>query len=556
MVTPHPSYINIANLKFIYCESNFVNQDALDLDNLNPETDLLGANYPAKDERKIKFETYFNQLHEQITDQLEVIRQIQKNYIVRPPTISKSLFEFGIGLLGMCAPVVGAVGHAVHNHVLPFIEHGIHLTVHAIESLHNGEHSYHAVHHSSNPVGSYKIGRGLVGKDLPYFIDKVVAQLTYDFRYEIMSLTEGEINELAIRHFYQIVDCFTSIKDKKTCTAELLFRRIMESINPDPLVEVEKLITSYKEKRKARVFKSISDEKVAPTGEAVEAKREKYLSEFSARLHNESLPQLIFEISENLRFKDYKLSGSVVRTLKDENAMLSLEHPFFKHLVIDPYPIARGIHEFKNAYAFAVLYNCKFKNVFSDLYYPEDIGFTNYVAMKSVAEKIVLLLLRSFLLSITNLPDNTDINEENKRMIFDLTSPTTKELHKAIRKLDDVEEHVDNLQGVVDNLQGTEQELKVEVDNLRTTTAKSEENIEELQKKTVKHKEKRTILKDQIEDQNKKIEDQSKKIDDQSKKIDELTTSVDELKKNLETTSRKGKKGRKTSKSKRRGKTR
>ncbi len=452
-----PSNSHVDNLMFLYCQTEYVTakKNSDDMGNIDENDFPLKEKVSTIDdneEREKKFAAYFYKLTEEITDKIDSVRQIQKGNYQKPPTFSDSAFHFFVALLGIFNPAAGIIAHEVHKHLKPVIEHAVHFAKEGLELIDRGRHVYHAYHYRHYPENNYKSGSDLKGKQLNYFIDKLAAELTYRFRHEILTLNKKECSELVSRHFNQIIDCYSKIKNKELVDADQLFSEVMDYIDPDSMKEVKNRIYEYNEKRKARVFKNFSDSLNYCFADNVMGKREEFFSKFSRKLNTKGIEELIHKISSNLIFREQGLIWSGLGSINSENPTLGLSNPYLKKMNLSfEEDKNKKNHVYKNPYAFAPLY-FSIPNFTSSLNFPDRFYFFhNYISMKSVAEKIILLLQRCLIVEVVNSLENEERSEKDRTIIQDLTTPESKKIHKVLRKVDFIAVQQNNLVVRVDN---------------------------------------------------------------------------------------------------------
>lgn len=198
---------------------------------------------------------------------------------------------------------------------------------------------------------------------------------------------------------------------------------------------IDRVISQYIENRKNRKVGS-SD----PKRENFLLDLKKSIEEKDKNLIRERIEQQINTISSDLIFQDYNFGKPMIgNSIKDEELQLSLSSPYVKKL-----------HKASNICAATLVTNGKKTKVknsffFSFLYWDWSIPrlsdwspcfkYTKYISMKSVAEKIILLLLRRLTLSIINRPENREKNLVERTSINELITPQNKKLNKEIREL-------------------------------------------------------------------------------------------------------------------------
>ncbi|MBA3604341.1 MAG: hypothetical protein H0W50_12065 [Parachlamydiaceae bacterium] len=434
---PSNSYVD--TLKYLYCDTTASKMTSDKKIELTP----IGNN---ENEHKLKYETYLGKLREDVIDWLETSRVIEKKLIQGPPTPKERAFHLAVAIISTCIPVVGSIVHTTAIHYAEAVLNGI-------ELVHEGVHFTHAFFHQHGSPDHYKIAAELRGKKIEIFFENLIADLTYEFRYEISTLTVEECVKLASKHYNQIIDCFSAIENK-LITAQQLYTIVQNYINPDPLDEAIKHIEEYVRNRGTRTFCNTKNHT-----------REEFLKEFSKKIKNKNeIDSLIHQISSRILFCDDWFSHTQ-NTIEENNFHFSLSNPYIKKLNL-VYEKDKDLEEIK--------IKEKFNNPFltSILHYN-----SYYISMKSVSEKIILLLTRALTRNLINRPENIAKNKLANGIIASFISPDIKEL---VEKVHDLAKRIERIE--LHQRKSEDRYVKIKKNNIKLTNTISDLKVELNQK--------------------------------------------------------------------------
>ncbi len=406
-VSSAPSISYIQNLQFLYCNTACASEikECKEKDDLNIEL---------KESTKInndfnmtaKYSAYFCKLHEDITDKLNASRNIEKGHYDKPISTEEHIFHLVVGMIGLGIPIVGIVCH----HSYPLLAHALEVIFEGVELLPQGLHFSHLSFHS-RPQDHYNIASELRGKGLEIFFDNLVADLTLLYRHEISNLTIKECELLASKHYEQIIECFTKINTKEKLNSQQIYQILIDHIDPNPRNEVFKHMNEYMNNRKSRWFYSKSN-----------MTRETFLRDCANQLNENELNSVIIKISSQVFFYNdwiYHTSSSVC----EDNSKFGLSNPYIKRLkstyvVKYQKDVEIEKYEFNNPFLTSILH-------YNDY----------YLSLKTVVQKIVLILMRAITLDVIDNPDNKDKSNKAKNIIAGLMSPNFKRLNADVQNL-------------------------------------------------------------------------------------------------------------------------
>lgn len=379
-----------------------------------------------------KYEAYFSKLNEDLKDYVKSWRKEHKGLQDRPPSLKARGIELAFAICGVLAPVAGAVSAAMRHgpqmikqgkELASAIQNGLHaaeIGTHGVKEL--GEAYQKGVHLSHrNSEDSYKVPPSLRGYKLDAFIDKITEELTYRFRHEITNLTESQCEELASRHHTEIKNCLENITTTEIKSQKDLESKLKNLIDPKPKDEIRKQIYACTSNRIHRTLDITTEEECIFEKELYK----KFIK--GGNIENcifriKSISDIMNLISEinSIRFHNFYLLS--YETIVKNKPYLSLSNHHVKTLAIpeveQTFPLIKN-HEFYGPNPQAAWFG------------------SYYVSMKSMCEKIILILMRYLIKKTMKAPQNQEINEQTRSFIHNLTlHPQVKELMKRISDQD------------------------------------------------------------------------------------------------------------------------
>ena len=189
--------------------------------------------------------TYFKKLFQEFSDQLLAQRLIRKNLVAAPQSKKEKALELFFAIIGVAVPCLGLATKVGHE--LPHL-------LHLFKDL--GEVGLHASHLYHQQGGDQT---ALETSQFNSFVHKLVAILTYQFRYELLTLSNDECEKLAVSHFNRIKDSLENLKENECKNQNDVLKRILDLLDPEPIQKITDLVNQYLQNRKERIFRSKSN---------------------------------------------------------------------------------------------------------------------------------------------------------------------------------------------------------------------------------------------------------------------------------------------------------